>query len=244
VSLIGIGIGPEDPVVYELTGDGKLPTELGGVQVFFGQTPAHLLLASENRINAIAPADFVEESKVSVTVVYQGETTNAVTVRVVPSNPAAFFLKPAQAVPPFDESILNANGGLNRSPDPAIRGEIIQIFLAGGGTLDPAQEAGSITPVTPPYPRFAVPVRVFLAENGDVPPEYELEVVYAGAAPGQPAGGIQINARIPPDLRFPEISLHPGAIITASWNLIIEINGLRRPAIGMNLPDVSVINRP
>jgi uncharacterized protein (TIGR03437 family) len=161
VSLIGIGIGPEDPVVYELTGDGKLPTVLGGVQVFFDQTPAHLLLASENRINAIAPADFADESKVSVTVAYQGETTNAVTARVVPSNPAAFFLNPAQSVPPFDESILNANGGLNRSPDPAIRREIIQIFLAGGGTLDPAQEAGSITPITPPYPRFAVPVRVF-----------------------------------------------------------------------------------
>jgi hypothetical protein len=55
VTIYGAGIGPET-AAYQQTGpDGRATTELANVRVFFDDTPAPLLYAQANQINAVVP---------------------------------------------------------------------------------------------------------------------------------------------------------------------------------------------
>ena len=55
VTLRGTGIGPQKAAFEQIGPDGKVSTELAGVQVFFDNNPAPLLYVQSQQINAIVP---------------------------------------------------------------------------------------------------------------------------------------------------------------------------------------------
>jgi uncharacterized protein (TIGR03437 family) len=55
ISLYGTGLGPAAGVGARYDSTGKIATTLAGVQVLFDDTPAPMLYAGANQINAIVP---------------------------------------------------------------------------------------------------------------------------------------------------------------------------------------------
>jgi len=114
---------------------------------------------------------------------YLGKRSSAVTIPVATAAPGIFVLNSAG-----QGAILNQDGSVNSTTNPAAPGSIISIFATGEGQTNPAGVDGFIAqgPVAMPL----LPVTVQIAgQNAQVP--------YAGAAPGEPSGVLQVNAMIP-----------------------------------------------
>ena len=94
---------------------------------------------------------------------------------------------------------------VNGTIHPASAGSIIGLFATGGGAL-----------TTDTLPRVALPVS---ATMGGL----DVQVLYAGVAPGEPEGVIQINVQVPSGLtpgsaqivvKIGDASTQPGATLT------------------------------
>jgi uncharacterized protein (TIGR03437 family) len=95
------------------------------------------------------------------------------------------------AVPsPAQGAILNQNGSVNSSSNPASRGSEVVFFGTGEGMTTPAGVDGQIAATV--YPKPVMPVSVMIGGR-------QAQVQYAGVAPGDVAGVLQINAVIPAD---------------------------------------------
>jgi uncharacterized protein (TIGR03437 family) len=88
-------------------------------------------------------------------------------------------------------AILNEDGSVNSSSNPARKGSIAVIFATGEGQTNPRGVDGKIA-ATVPLPAPLLPVT---ATVNNLP----AEVLYAGAAPTLVAGVLQVNLRIPLD---------------------------------------------
>ena len=77
---------------------------------------------------------------------------------------------------------------MNSSNNPAARGSFITLYATGGGATTPDSQDGFLTAL--PYPTLNLPVSVTI-EGVDAP------VLYAGPAPGQVAGVLQITVVVP-----------------------------------------------
>ena len=88
-------------------------------------------------------------------------------------------------------AILNQDGSVNATLNGAEPGSIVSIYATGAGQMDRQVFDGRIVSDMP-FPRPLLPVGVRI--GGRI-----ADVTYAGAAPGQVAGLIQVNARIPAD---------------------------------------------
>jgi uncharacterized protein (TIGR03437 family) len=93
--------------------------------------------------------------------------------------------------------VLNQDNSVNSPSSPALRGTVIQIFAPGEGETSPPAMTGSITALASPILASGVNVSI-----GGV----NAQVVYAGAAPEEVAGLVQLNAVIPE-------SVTPGAAV-------------------------------
>jgi uncharacterized protein (TIGR03437 family) len=189
VTLFGSNLGPAQGVPFQLSADGKsIPNTLGGVQVLFGSTAATLLYVSAAQINAIVPYAVAGTASTALQVQYQGQTSTAMTVAVQAATPGIFSQDATGTGP---GAIFNQDGSLNASLSPAAAGSVIQIYATGGGITTPAQTDGVLAPLAPPLPLLAaLPVSVTIGGFG-------AKVDYAGVAPGEVAGMIQINAEVP-----------------------------------------------
>ena len=88
---------------------------------------------------------------------------------------------------------LNQDGTVNGPLNPALRGSIVTIWATGGGaqSFTPDRSINSTLQGNP------YPVSV-LTRSAQAPFGYtSLEVLYAGDAPDQPSGVIQVNFRLP-----------------------------------------------
>ena len=85
---------------------------------------------------------------------------------------------------------MNQDNTINSSQNGADPGSVVSIYGTGGGQTDPPSVDGTLaTNASTTH----LPVTVQIAgETADV--------LYAGAAPGEPSGVIQVNARIPADV--------------------------------------------
>jgi len=117
----------------------------------------------------------------------------------VDASPSAPVSVPVVAAAPglaaADESgsgqgaILNQDGSVNSTTNPAARGSIVSLFGTGEGTISPPLYSGYLTISTP----FSIPTQPVTVSIGGQP----ADIIYVGEAPFQPAGVFQINARIP-----------------------------------------------
>jgi hypothetical protein len=130
VTLFGSGIGPPDLVSLSRTSDRTLATTLAGTRIWFDDVPAPLLYVSDQQSSTIVPYAVAGRASVDVQVEYLGVRSDPVTVPVLASRPGIFSV---DASGQGQGAILNEDGTLNSSSNPARRGSVITIFGTGGG---------------------------------------------------------------------------------------------------------------
>jgi uncharacterized protein (TIGR03437 family) len=187
ITLWGAGMGPDPGVSAQLDSNGRVPTTLAGTRVLFGDRPAHLLYVSASQINAVVPYGIYGQNTTTVIIERAGFSSNALTLGVSTSEIEIFALNGSGL---GQGAILNQDGTVNSPANPAAHGEVVALFATGMGQTDPPGVDGELA--VPPLARpLSNPVvRMGSPENA--------EVLYAGSAPAQVSGVMQINVRIPP----------------------------------------------
>jgi len=183
ITIHGLEIGPSSPLGMTLDGQGKVATNLNGVQVLINGNAAPLIYASASQINAIVPYEVAGQNTATVQLLYDGGS-GTWGVPVVPAAPAIFTVDETGAGP---AAVLNQDNSINSPAMPAARDSVIQIFATGipvAGAI-----TGTITPAL--NPNGAPPLSVSI---GGV----NAPVIYAGPAPGAPAGLFLLKVTVPP----------------------------------------------
>ena len=184
VVLYGAGLGPPT-LIQNQPKDGQFGTELSGTAVSFNGIAAPILYTSSTQIAAIVPYA-VLGSTARVSVAYQGQTSADFTVPLTMAAPSIFTLNQAgwgQA------AAINAADKSVNTPANAVRiGESITLYATGEGQTSPGGVDGKVAGSTPVQPALRVTATV-----GGIP----ATVQYAGSAPGQVSGLMQVNLQIP-----------------------------------------------
>jgi uncharacterized protein (TIGR03437 family) len=108
----------------------------------------------------------------------------------VPVIPAASAIFTANASGVGEGAIVNADGSVNGPFNPASRGTAIKIYCTGGGQTSPPSTTGALAPGAA---MLNLPVTVTIGG-------LNAQVLYAGSAPGEVSGVVQINAVVPQTL--------------------------------------------
>ncbi|HTW65364.1 MAG TPA: putative Ig domain-containing protein [Bryobacteraceae bacterium] len=183
VTIFGSGLGPATPV-SATAGSATISPNLGGTQVFFGTNAAPILYTSAGQVNVIVPYELDNSSSTNLTVWYQGTASAGDDLRVIDAVPGIFMLNAAG-----QGAIVNQDGTINSATNGAPVGSIVSIYGTGQGQTNPPGIDGAIsTQASPQPPPLPVTVQI-----GGLP----ATVSYAGAAPGAPAGFMQVNAMVP-----------------------------------------------
>jgi uncharacterized protein (TIGR03437 family) len=187
--------------------NGVVTSTLAEVQVLFDNIPAPILYAGpgggQDQINVVVPYGLGGRQSTSVVVSYRGARSTPITYQVSDASPGVFTIPSGGS---GQGAILNQNNSVNSSTNPARRGQVIQIYATGEGSVVPAVADGTVIPgVASELRRPTLPVQVRLGDT-TLAPEY------AGSAPGSVSGAFQVNVRIPDN--FP---------VTATQNVPITI---------------------
>jgi uncharacterized protein (TIGR03437 family) len=188
VSIFGTSLGPEIPVKGLsplLTG---FATQVAGVQVLVGGVAAPLLYVSRNQINAVVPFGSSGSERVKLVVVNNGAPSNPARLGIAPATPGVFTTQNEYQGYPV-AAALNQDGTVNSETNPATPGSIVSIFATGLGTLSPQPQDGILVTASP-LPTLNQQV---LLGSGD----QFLDILYAGPAPSEVAGAMQVNFRLP-----------------------------------------------
>jgi uncharacterized protein (TIGR03437 family) len=173
---------------YTTYPQGQEDNNINGLQVFINSVPAPLLYESATQIAAIVPyypPNFVGTATVQV--VDNTATTAVILVQVAASEPEIFT---ANSSGSGQAAALNQNGSANSASNPASAGQAVVLFVTGDGLETPAGVDGTINAQTLPLPTPLLPIS---ATVGGV----AAKVQYAGAAPGEVQGIMQLNLLIP-----------------------------------------------
>ena len=183
--LYGANIGPGALVTAQLDSNGLLASTLSGTRVFVNNRPAPLVYALTGQTSFIMPYDTPAGANAQVVVEYKGVRSPPFTLAVVAASPGVFS---ANSSGTGQGAILNENSSFNNAQNPAEKGSVIVFFATGEGQTDPPGSDGRIANSV--FPKPALSARVDISG-------IQAEILYIGAVPGQVAGLIQVNARIP-----------------------------------------------
>jgi uncharacterized protein (TIGR03437 family) len=184
VSVFGAGVGPAQLAVAAPGADGRYGTELAGVRVLFNGVAAPVLYTRFDQVGAVIPYTLAGADSAQVEVEFAGTTSNTTNVPVAEASPGVFSLDSSGR---GQSAILNQDGTVNGSSNPAQPGSVVAIYATGGGQTEPPSTDGEV--VSGPR-SLALAVRVTI---GGLP----AKVLYAGAAPALVAGVVQINVEVP-----------------------------------------------
>jgi uncharacterized protein (TIGR03437 family) len=176
------GGGAAPGVSFMLDSQGRVPTSLNDTEILINGKPAPLLYASASQVNAIVPYEVAGQTAATVQALFYG-LSQVWSIPVAPAAPGIFTLDSTGAGP---AAVLNQDNSVNGPTQPAARGTVIQIFATG----IPVRGAvtGSVTPTAAPGSTDPVSVAI----GGVTAP-----ILYAGPAPGEIAGLVQVNAVVP-----------------------------------------------
>jgi uncharacterized protein (TIGR03437 family) len=184
VVIYGAGLGPAHLVQNQPSG-GVLGTTAGGTTVSFNGIAAPILYASSTQVAAVVPYR-ISGILAQVAVTYQDHVSNSFSIAVTTASPSFFTFNQqgwGQA------AAINAKDGtVNTAANPTKVGDYVSLFATGEGQTMPGGVDGQLGGSTPPAPLLAVHVTV-----GGMP----AAIQYAGGVPGQVAGLMQVNVRIP-----------------------------------------------
>ena len=189
ISLFGRGLGPPDSVPMRLTPGGLVDNSLAGTRVIIDGTPAPVLYTQAGLVNAIVPFSVAGKSTVQVQIEYQGVRSAPVSFVVAAAAPAIFTIDGSGR---GQGAVLDQDTSVNSDLNPGDRGSVMVLYASGAGQMVPPSDDGAITGTVLAKP--VAPVSV-LVDGQDT------EILYAGAAPGLVAGVLQVNFRVPPQVR-------------------------------------------
>jgi uncharacterized protein (TIGR03437 family) len=205
VTIFGANLGPSVPVGSQVDNTGHLPYKVSRTKVFFNGVSAPLLYASANQVSAIVPFG-IAPAKIQVQVQNGSQFSPNTPVTVAPASPALYS---KDGTGGGIGAIINQNDTTNSYGNPAPRGSVITLFATGAGQTNPGGNDGQITSVGA-YPVPQLPVKLFIDGQS-------ADVLYAGAAPGQVQGVIQINARV------------PASASTGQVNIVLQVGSYSSP---------------
>jgi uncharacterized protein (TIGR03437 family) len=212
-----------DLVKLQPAANGQIPTSLAGVRILFDGEPAPLVYVSGQQSSAIVPNDVAGKSNVRVQVEYNGVQSSAVAVPVFDSRLGVFSFGPGGT---GQAAVINEDGTVNSSFNPAAPGSNISIYATGGGLAKPADVDNQITGPNPsPFPT-SVYVRLDSDGSCDAP-YFEAQVMYYGGAPQSVPGLVQINAQLPFDVPVGDavplyLGLYPNATVEQTVTIAIR----------------------
>jgi uncharacterized protein (TIGR03437 family) len=183
-TLLGSAIGPG---VTALPAGTPSSTVLSDITVAFDGASAPLLFAAPGQINAVVPFGVAGKTTARLQVARQGRAIAQLDVPVAEASPAIFTLDGSGVGP---GAILNQDAAINSPLNPAARGAIVTLFATGAGEMDLPGIDGELA--APPFARPKLSISILI---GGLP----ASIVYAGAAPGQIAGVLQVNCVVPAD---------------------------------------------
>ncbi len=154
-----------------------------GEQVFLDELPMPVLYASATQINAVVPFATGARERAVLTVRRAGNEVARAVVALTPALPEVFRTATGSA------AALNQDGTVNSENHPAEAGSVVSIW----GTGAPNWPAGSREGTANPTDRLIL-LPLEASVNSLTPSGATL---FAGAAPGLPAGVFQINLRLP-----------------------------------------------
>ncbi|MFN7924600.1 MAG: IPT/TIG domain-containing protein [Bryobacteraceae bacterium] len=187
VSIGGEGLGPRDAVDLGLNARQRLPLELEGTRVWFGDEAAPLMAVSDSQIVCVAPAGITD--RVTVHVERNGVLSNSVLAgvrsRVPHLLPASF---PNASALPVPGNVRNEDGAANDLEHPARQGSFVSVYATGLGQTRLEEPPGSISAggVVQITPAIYAPWA------------QRTEISEARALPGFIAGLYEIRLRVPP----------------------------------------------
>jgi uncharacterized protein (TIGR03437 family) len=189
VSVRGYGVGAAAVGGVKLDASGAVASQVNGLMVTFDGKPAPILYTSANQTNLIVPYEVAGKSSTVMQVTYASAAgtlqTAAWALPVAATVPAIFTLDSTGTGP---AAVLNQDGTINSAANPAVRGSIVSIYATGEGQTTPGGTTGSVAGPTAVIPVLPVTVTI-----GGV----SAAVQYAGSAPGEVAGLLQVNAAVP-----------------------------------------------
>jgi len=192
VYISGTGMGPEQVVTLTLNGSGLVSTQLDGTSVQFNGIAAPIIYTSAHAVAAVVPYE-VTGTSTQVTVTYQGQTSVALQIQVAQSAPGLFT---ADSSGTGELAAINQDGSVNSASNPAAPGSIVTLFATGEGQTSPAGVDGKLA--VAPLPKPLLPV---LVAFGGI----AANVSYAGGAPGEVAGVMQVNVQLPATVSGPAV---------------------------------------
>jgi len=189
IVIFGSGFGPSQLAGLALGEDGRVATMVGETRVLFDNQPAPIIYAANGQVSAFVPFGVAGRTVTEMRVEYRGVQSPPVFVRVLASVPGLFT---ANASGSGQGAILNQDGTPNSVANPAAPGDVVVLFGSGAGQTDPPGVDGRLAGL--PLSALTQPVQVLI--DGQV-----ADVAYAGPAPGLAEGVLQVNARVPANVR-------------------------------------------
>jgi uncharacterized protein (TIGR03437 family) len=186
ITLFGTNIGPATLTSAAFDSSGALQSTVSDIQVLFDNIPAPLIYVAQGQVAAIVPFGLFGRTTTRVQLVNGAQRSNTFDVPVADAAPGIFVLDTSG-----QGAIINQDGTINARLNGAEPGSIISIYATGAGQMD-RQVFDGRRIMDEPYPRPLLPVGVRI--GGRV-----ADIRYAGAAPGQVAGLLQVNAVVPAD---------------------------------------------
>jgi uncharacterized protein (TIGR03437 family) len=196
-------IGPPILTSLRLDASGRVSTELADTKVLFDGVPAPILYAYAAQVGVVVPYSVAGKKKVTVQLVYKGEETFPIEFNVGDAAPGIFTMDSSGQ---GQAAMLNQDGTLNGSENPAAKGSVVVFYATGGGQTDPPGVDGELTKDVLARPRLRVGVWI----QGQ-----EAEVLYAGTAPGIVSGVMQVNVRLP--MGIPSGNAVSVAMMVGNW---------------------------
>jgi uncharacterized protein (TIGR03437 family) len=193
IAVFGTNVGPLTQAYGAVSG-GKLSSNVSGFQVLFDGTPAPIYYALATQTAVFVPYEVAGRATTVITVVNQGVVSNALTYNVTAAVPGIFTQNSQGSGP---GSILNQDYTVNGPTNGESAGRIIQIFMTGEGQTAQGGVTGAVVPSN--GTGLKTPVLPVTGTIGGVAVTGSA-VVYAGSAPGDVEGIMQVDLVIPAGL--------------------------------------------
>lgn len=185
VTVFGAGFGPAELTKLKFDFPGHVSTLLAGTQVMFDGVAASVIYAEAGQASVVVPYEVAGKAATNVQIVFQGVKSATLRIPVAAALPGIFTI---DASGQGQSAAVNQDGTINSLDNPVSIGSIVSLYLTGEGQTTPEGEDGKLATVRAPFPTLPVVVMI-----GGVP----AQVQYAGGAPGEVAGVLQVNAIVP-----------------------------------------------